>query len=134
MRGVGPRKWCPAGSPGGYASVSTMRPLSRPVGRSWTTTFPIRKRASLIVSGGSAERRRGRRERRERRENFSEEFLRVMRAKDMGRRLRGTAASASLREKRDPDTPCVCEGNWRRRGRAEQLRDASHGRNRAQTG
>src|SRR5215471_16452042 len=34
-----------------------MRPQTRPAGRSWTTTLPMRKRESLTVSSGSSERR-----------------------------------------------------------------------------
>src|SRR5205807_1986859 len=60
-----------------------MRPLTRPAGRSWTTTFPMRKRASLTVSDGSSQRRRWRIA------NFAGEFFRAMRAEDMDVELAG---------------------------------------------
>lgn len=74
--GVNPRNACPAASPIGYASVSTIRPAilspelplwlplgplpefpsDSPPGCSTTSVFPIRYRASSTVSAGSSAR------------------------------------------------------------------------------
>src|SRR5687767_8280532 len=60
---VSPKRAYPVGSPGGYASVSTMRPDSRPSRVRCTSRLPMRKRASARVSAGSDRRdRRGMRE------------------------------------------------------------------------
>src|SRR5207244_8316360 len=59
------------------ASVSTIRPLRRPAGRSWTTIFPMRKRAKLTVLAGSSVRRR------RRITNFSGGRFRVARVEDI---------------------------------------------------
>src|ERR1700739_168766 len=44
----------------GYASVSTIRPLRRRRGRSWTSVLPIRNLASSTVSVGNSDRRKRR--------------------------------------------------------------------------
>src|SRR6266851_2987239 len=54
-----------------------MRPLRRPAGRSRTTIFPMRKRASLMVLAGSSVRRR------RRTTNFSGEAFGAARVKDI---------------------------------------------------
>src|SRR5271169_6484605 len=55
-----------------------MRPLTRPSGSSWTTIFPMRKRASSTVSVGSSERRR------RRTESFTVDFFKASPVGDIG--------------------------------------------------
>src|SRR5260370_40380267 len=80
-----------------------MRPLSRPAGRSWTTTFPTRKRASLIVSAGSSERRR------RRIFNFSGGHFRSAGG-------RGNGVRDDCKRKTEGGSQEDCEGKYKRHG------------------
>src|SRR5437667_12889991 len=83
-----------------------MRPLRRPAGRSWTTTFAMRKRASMTVSEGSSERRR------RRITNLAGEDFLAARDGDSGCRLRGSVVFVDRRMQGEPDTEVAyeCDG------------------------
>src|SRR5919109_2951053 len=109
-----------------------MRPLTRPAGSSCTTTLPMRKRESPMVSVGSSEREI-------RRMEIFAGFLRViiLRAgfgEDIFKRIQRTGFSEGRRRIADRRIHDDGEESWRRKDTGEPPGDHWRAQNRARRG